>query len=163
MTKIERVSGSVLEIAIRRFALAAFALGISGVSSLGGAHAQAGALGEWRHYGGDLASSKYSPLSQIDAGNVDELEVFWRWQSPDRLIAGYEKKHEEQREKAQKLFYAARGDFQKKKKEDAYAKLEEILKESPCTYHAFYAMDWLKERTDKPKKEKTKPKGKKFR
>ncbi len=40
-------------------------------------------LGEWRHHGGDLASSKYSPLSQIDGSNFAELQVAWRWESAD--------------------------------------------------------------------------------
>lgn len=33
----------------------------------------------WRHYGGDLGSTKYAPLDQINADNVDDLEVAWRW------------------------------------------------------------------------------------
>ena len=40
-------------------------------------------FGEWRHHGGDLASSKYSPLSQIDGSNFAELQVAWRWESAD--------------------------------------------------------------------------------
>jgi quinoprotein glucose dehydrogenase len=35
--------------------------------------------GEWRYWGGDEASSRYSPLDQIDAGNAGKLEVAWRW------------------------------------------------------------------------------------
>ena len=35
--------------------------------------------GEWRHHGGDHASTKYSPLTQIDAGNFSTLQVAWRW------------------------------------------------------------------------------------
>ncbi|MBG99852.1 MAG: quinoprotein glucose dehydrogenase [Solibacterales bacterium] len=34
--------------------------------------------GEWPHYTGDLAGSRYSPLDQIDASNFNELEVAWR-------------------------------------------------------------------------------------
>ena len=46
--------------------------------------AQYGAAdGEWRSYGGDLGSTKYSPLDQIDATNFDDLRVAWRWQSAD--------------------------------------------------------------------------------
>jgi quinoprotein glucose dehydrogenase len=36
------------------------------------------ANGEWRTYGGDLASTRYSPLDQINAANFDKLEVAWR-------------------------------------------------------------------------------------
>jgi quinoprotein glucose dehydrogenase len=36
--------------------------------------------GEWRFYGGDAGSTKYSALDQIDRENVSELEIAWRWQ-----------------------------------------------------------------------------------
>ena len=37
--------------------------------------------GEWRVYGGDSGSTKYSPLDQINAENVSELEIVWRWKA----------------------------------------------------------------------------------
>lgn len=37
------------------------------------------ANGEWRWYGGDAAGTKYSPLDQIDAQNVSQLQIVWRW------------------------------------------------------------------------------------
>ena len=37
--------------------------------------------GEWRYWGGDEGSTRYSPLDQIDAGNVADLEVAWRWKA----------------------------------------------------------------------------------
>jgi quinoprotein glucose dehydrogenase len=39
--------------------------------------------GEWPAYAGDYGSTKYSPLDQIDRGNVDRLEVLWTWESID--------------------------------------------------------------------------------
>jgi len=46
--------------------------------------AQQGATrGEWRSYGGDSGSTKYSPLDQIDENNFEQLEVAWQWQSVD--------------------------------------------------------------------------------
>jgi quinoprotein glucose dehydrogenase len=43
-------------------------------------HAQSGAQnGEWRTYGGDLGNTHYSPLDQIRAGNFDQLQVAWRF------------------------------------------------------------------------------------
>jgi quinoprotein glucose dehydrogenase len=36
---------------------------------------------EWTHWGADEGSSRYSPLAQIDAGNVETLEVMWRWKA----------------------------------------------------------------------------------
>src|SRR5712672_3092959 len=44
--------------------------------------AQSGAKnGEWRTYGGDLASTRYSPLDQINADNFNKLEVAWRFKT----------------------------------------------------------------------------------
>ncbi len=43
-------------------------------------------FGEWHHHGGDLASSKYSALQQIDATNFSQLEVAWRWDSTDNRL-----------------------------------------------------------------------------
>jgi quinoprotein glucose dehydrogenase len=37
--------------------------------------------GEWRTYGGDLASTKYAPLDQINAENFDQLELAWRFRT----------------------------------------------------------------------------------
>jgi quinoprotein glucose dehydrogenase len=37
--------------------------------------------GQWPTYGGDLASRRYSPLSQIDAGNFNKLEIAWRFKT----------------------------------------------------------------------------------
>ena len=46
------------------------------------ASGQSGAKnGEWRTYGGDLGSTRYSPLDQINAGNFDKLEVAWRFKT----------------------------------------------------------------------------------
>jgi len=36
---------------------------------------------EWRSHAGDLTAQRYSPLDQIDASNVGDLEVAWRWTS----------------------------------------------------------------------------------
>jgi quinoprotein glucose dehydrogenase len=33
---------------------------------------------EWRHFGGDLAHTRYAPLDQINAQNFGNLEVAWR-------------------------------------------------------------------------------------
>ena len=48
------------------------------------ARAQSGANdGQWRYYGADTGSTKYSSLSQIDASNFKDLEIAWRWESID--------------------------------------------------------------------------------
>ncbi|HCQ98734.1 MAG TPA: hypothetical protein DIU48_04900, partial [Acidobacteria bacterium] len=42
--------------------------------------AQSGAVGgEWRTYGGDLGSTRYAPLDQINGNNFEGLEVVWRF------------------------------------------------------------------------------------
>ena len=35
--------------------------------------------GQWRYYGGDQGGTAYSPLDQIDATNVGDLEIAWSW------------------------------------------------------------------------------------
>ena len=37
---------------------------------------------EWRQHGGNAAETRYSPLDQIDAGNVARLGVAWSWEIP---------------------------------------------------------------------------------
>jgi quinoprotein glucose dehydrogenase len=39
------------------------------------------AKGEWPTYGGDLASTRYSPLDQINGDNFSKLEVAWRFKT----------------------------------------------------------------------------------
>ena len=48
------------------------------MAQAGGRQPQAG---EWRSYGADLASTRYSPLDQINAGNFKNLEVAWRFKT----------------------------------------------------------------------------------
>jgi glucose dehydrogenase len=43
------------------------------------ASAQTGAASDWRYWGGDAGSTRYSALDQIDARNFADLEVAWRW------------------------------------------------------------------------------------
>jgi quinoprotein glucose dehydrogenase len=38
---------------------------------------------EWNTYGADLASSRYSPLEQIDATNFSRLKIAWRLKTTD--------------------------------------------------------------------------------
>src|SRR6187549_4259387 len=35
--------------------------------------------GEWRYWGGDAWSTRYSALDQINASNFASLEVAWQW------------------------------------------------------------------------------------
>jgi quinoprotein glucose dehydrogenase len=38
-------------------------------------------VGEWRTYGADLASTRYSPLDQINRDNFSKLQVAWRFKT----------------------------------------------------------------------------------
>src|ERR1700751_1091137 len=55
------------------------------------AYASAGkvqnAATEWLSYGGDKASSKYSPLAQISGGNFNRLRTAWTWKSTEEEVA----------------------------------------------------------------------------
>jgi quinoprotein glucose dehydrogenase len=48
--------------------------------------------GEWRYWGADAWSTRYSPLDQIDAANFSQLQVAWIWRGdnfgpePDALL-----------------------------------------------------------------------------
>ena len=42
--------------------------------------------GAWPAYGGDAGSTKYAPLGQIDADNVDQLRVVWQWTNSDAAV-----------------------------------------------------------------------------
>ena len=42
--------------------------------------------GQWRHFGGDPANTKYSPLDQIAREYFEDLEIAWRWESIDAKI-----------------------------------------------------------------------------
>src|SRR5947207_15928744 len=37
--------------------------------------------GQWRSYGGELGSTRYSPLDQINRDNVKDLKIAWTWKS----------------------------------------------------------------------------------
>jgi quinoprotein glucose dehydrogenase len=52
---------------------------VTGASEIPAAGKQALADGEWPYWGGDPQSTRYSPLTGINAANVDKLEIVWRW------------------------------------------------------------------------------------
>lgn len=56
------------------------------LSAMPSAGKDGSAKGEWRFYGGDSSSSKYSSLDQINRDNVKNLKVVWTWDSPDLKI-----------------------------------------------------------------------------
>ena len=42
---------------------------------------QGAAGGEWRYWGGDAGSTRYTALDQINRDNVKDLQVVWRWRA----------------------------------------------------------------------------------
>jgi quinoprotein glucose dehydrogenase len=53
---------------------------ISGSSMAQNGHiARGNVAGEWRYWGGDAWSTRYSPLDQIDASNFNNLQIAWQW------------------------------------------------------------------------------------
>ena len=62
-----------------RSLLSAVFLAIFVVSGAEGVAQTGPSWGEWPAYRGDLGSTRYSPLDQIDASNVGELQIAWRW------------------------------------------------------------------------------------
>src|SRR5262245_2332047 len=78
--RARRVGAVILFVAVT---LSACAQQMSGRS---GASMAALARGEWPAYAGTYASARYSPLDQINAGNVANLTIAWRWTSPDHAV-----------------------------------------------------------------------------
>ena len=73
---------------LRRRRVALLAALAAVVLVAGPAAAQYGAInGEWRSYGADVGSTKYSPLDQITADNFEQLEIAWRWRSVDARLS----------------------------------------------------------------------------
>jgi glucose dehydrogenase len=57
----------------------AVTLAVGGMALPLSAQSATNPYGEWRHWGGDMASTRYSPLDQINADNFGDLEVAWVW------------------------------------------------------------------------------------
>src|SRR5260370_7180792 len=45
---------------------------------------------EWLYYGSDQAGTKYSQLADINAGNVNQLEVAWQWKHWETPLPEYD-------------------------------------------------------------------------
>ena len=59
---------------------------IPGATSSAAAQSAEAAATEWLSYGGDKASSKYSPIDQIGGDNFSRLQVAWTWRSAEEEI-----------------------------------------------------------------------------
>jgi len=90
---ISRVRTAVFAILASLTALAFTGFPAVGQSASGSDPGQPGnPYGEWRYWGADLASTRWSPLDQINASTFADLEVAWVWRgdnygpSPDGLM-----------------------------------------------------------------------------
>jgi hypothetical protein len=71
--KIERIRNVI---ALSRWLATALAIVFSTTSGSGQTPP-----GEWRFYGSDAHSTKYSALEQINKDNVKDLQIAWRWRA----------------------------------------------------------------------------------
>ncbi|HEY3786480.1 MAG TPA: pyrroloquinoline quinone-dependent dehydrogenase [Steroidobacteraceae bacterium] len=53
------------------------------------AYAQPAPEQDWPVYGGDPGSTKYSPLADINTGNVSRLKLAWRWATQEQPFAQF--------------------------------------------------------------------------
>ena len=73
-------------LAYRRYLMAISLIYVlAGCSPSTNVESNAERMGEWPHHGKDLASSKYSPLEQINPDNFNQLEI----KSPNILGDGF--------------------------------------------------------------------------
>ena len=68
---------------MRLTTIISFLLVVSLMAAPASARKKGTSNGEWRYYGGDNGSTKYSSLDQINKDNVAGLKVAWTWDSPD--------------------------------------------------------------------------------
>jgi quinoprotein glucose dehydrogenase len=54
-----------------------------------GIGAQSSRQVEWLYYGGDQAGTKYSPLADINASNIQRLHVVWQWKHWETPLKEY--------------------------------------------------------------------------
>jgi quinoprotein glucose dehydrogenase len=66
---------------VRAAILVSTVLAVAGTAAVTGQDRTRTKPGEWPTYGGDLASTRYSPLDQINRDNFNKLEVAWRFRT----------------------------------------------------------------------------------
>ncbi|MSR06127.1 MAG: pyrroloquinoline quinone-dependent dehydrogenase [Gemmatimonadetes bacterium] len=64
---------------MKRYAVMLAALFVGGSVLQAQTLARANAPGEWRYWGADAWSTRYSPLDQINASNFDSLQISWKF------------------------------------------------------------------------------------
>jgi glucose dehydrogenase len=79
-----RLAGGAAAIALAMGTAFACALPFAGGQQATQASIAAAALArydstEWKYWGGDGGQTRYAPLEQINASNVNRLKIAWRW------------------------------------------------------------------------------------
>src|SRR5262245_5305666 len=77
MVRTRRLGVAVLGVAIAGIAIVSLARQSNAVQ--GAAKVRGNVPGEWRYWGADAWSTRYSALDQINASNFGSLEVAWQW------------------------------------------------------------------------------------
>src|SRR5450432_3127209 len=66
---------------VKRHRILLFLMSVAAVTGPPARTQQGAKNGEWRFYGGDAGTTKYSPLGQIDESNVKQLKIAWEWKA----------------------------------------------------------------------------------
>lgn len=78
---------------------------------------------------------------------LDAWYEYWRHfgstRSAKPVVKHYASLRSQQRTHGERLFGEARGLFQSNQSDAGYAKLEQLLKEAPMSFHAYYADSWI--------------------
>jgi quinoprotein glucose dehydrogenase len=73
----------------RKLFMALFIAGFLAAFASSAQQRQASRQVEWLYYGGDQAGTKHSPLTDINAGNVNRLKIAWQWKHFDVPLSEY--------------------------------------------------------------------------
>ena len=72
---------------MRRLALLLALAGAAALAAVPDPAARRAGMVEWPTYGGDAGGAKYSPLADINAGNVARLALAWTWEPGESPVA----------------------------------------------------------------------------
>lgn len=79
MTQRSPRQRTVILATITALAVLAVAIPLTTFARQGSGLVRGNKPGEWRYWGGDAYSTRYSPLDQINASNFSNLKVAWQW------------------------------------------------------------------------------------
>ena len=74
---------------MKRFVAAVALVAFAQVSASHASAQEPGAMIEWPYVGAEQAHTKYSPVEDITAANIGELEIVWRWEPNETPLEEY--------------------------------------------------------------------------